>query len=75
MYITIDFGRLIDADLAAATSYTVCMYDCLLHVNWVRAGLVVILKKRLIRNKQHMVEVQQHNYYLLQCRFLYQAAF
>lgn len=75
VYITIEFRYPVDADSAAATSYTVSMYYCLLQVNWLRPGLVVILKKALIRNKQHMVKVQQHNYHLLQCHFLYCATF
>ena len=45
VYITIEFRCFVDADLAAATSYTVSMYDRLLQVDWLRAGLVVILKK------------------------------
>jgi len=46
VYITIEFGCFVDADLAAATSCTVSMYDRLLQVDWLRVGLVVILKKR-----------------------------
>ena len=46
VYITIEFRCFVDTGLAAATSYTVSMYDRLLQVDWLRAGLVVILKKR-----------------------------
>ena len=48
-YITVELKCFVDTGLAAATRYTVSMYDLLLQVDWLRAGLVVILKKHFVQ--------------------------
>ncbi len=48
-YITVEFKCFVDAGLAAATRYTVSMYDLLLQVDWLRAGLVVTFKKHFVQ--------------------------